>query len=182
MRIIDTRIPGLILIEPEVFEDIRGDFFELWNEKKYQEVGVPTYFAQDNISFSKKGILRGLHFQTDKPQGKLVSTIQGEVFDVVVDLRKDSPTYGKWESFVLNSQNKLQLYIPEEFAHGFYVLSENAIFLYKCTNYYNTTSEHTLIWNDPDVDIEWPETDVILSEKDTNGISFQSLRDVIKTN
>ena len=167
MEIIKTSIEGLLIIKPDVFKDERGYFFESYNKERFANEGLMMNFVQDNESKSSKGVLRGLHFQ--KPpfaQGKLVRVIKGSVMDVAVDLRKDSPTYGKWESVVLTEENKLQFWIPEGFAHGFVTLEDNTIFNYKCTNVYNKESEGSILWNDPDINIEWNIENPILSEKD----------------
>ena len=167
MEIIKTSIDGLLIIKPDVFKDERGYFFESYNKERLAKEGLTMNFVQDNESKSAKGVLRGLHFQ--KPpyaQGKLVRVIKGSVMDVAVDLRKDSPTYGKWESVVLNEENKLQFWIPEGFAHGFVALEDNTIFNYKCTNVYNKESEGSILWNDPDININWNIDNPILSEKD----------------
>ncbi|HDI3304747.1 TPA: dTDP-4-dehydrorhamnose 3,5-epimerase, partial [Vibrio cholerae] len=135
--------------------------------------GKPTQFVQDNHSKSKKGILRGLHYQTENTQGKLVRVVSGEVFDVAVDIRKDSPTFGKWVGVYLSAENKRQLWVPEGFAHGFYVTSDEAEFVYKCTDYYNPKAEHSLLWNDPSINIEWPSSEgLLLSDKDKEGLRF----------
>lgn len=167
MEIIKTSIEGLLIIKPDVFKDERGYFFESYNKERFAKEGLMMNFVQDNESKSSKGVLRGLHFQ--KPpysQGKLVRVIKGSVMDVAVDLRKDSPTYGKWESVVLTEENKLQFWIPEGFAHGFVTLEDNTIFNYKCTNVYNKESEGSILWNDPDINVEWNIENPILSEKD----------------
>jgi dTDP-4-dehydrorhamnose 3,5-epimerase len=167
MELIKTSIDGLLIIKPDVFKDERGYFFESYNKERFAKAGLMMDFVQDNESKSDKGVLRGLHFQ--KPpyaQGKLVRVIKGSVMDVAVDLRKDSPTYGKWESVVLTEENKLQFWIPEGFAHGFVALEDNTIFNYKCTNVYNKESEGSIIWNDPDINIIWNIDNPILSEKD----------------
>lgn len=168
-KFIDTSINGLYIIEPTVFGDDRGYFMETYHAGEFKEAGLDLNFVQDNQSKSKKGVLRGLHFQCTKPQGKLVRVIRGEVFDVAVDLRKNSSTYGKWEGIILSEENKLQFYVPEGFAHGFLVLSDEAEFTYKCTNFYYPDDESGILWNDPDIGIEWPidEIDeIILSDKD----------------
>ncbi|MBL0455917.1 dTDP-4-dehydrorhamnose 3,5-epimerase [Aeromonas enteropelogenes] len=175
MKIIDTKIPDVKIIEPTVFGDERGFFMETWNKKRFEELvaGKPTTFVQDNHSKSKKGILRGLHYQTENIQGKLVRVISGEVYDVAVDIRKDSPTFGKWVGEYLSAENRRQLWIPEGFAHGFYVTSEDAEFVYKCTNYYAPEAEKSIIWNDPTLKINWPIIDgPILSNKDRAGEHF----------
>lgn len=175
MNILNCDIPGLLIIEPKVFGDPRGFFFESWSERRYREAGIDATFVQDNFSLSRRGILRGLHFQNPNPQGKLVCVLQGEVFDVAVDLRRSSPTFGRWHGLNLSAENKRQFFIPPGFAHGFYVLSETALFHYKCTDYYAPQSELTLRWNDPDLGIEWPVRDPLLSEKDAKGISWRDI-------
>ena len=168
-KFIKTTIKGLFIIEPAVFGDSRGYFMETYNYDEFKESGLDMVFVQDNQSKSKKGVLRGLHYQNPNPQGKLVRVISGEVFDVAVDLRKDSATYGKWQGILLSAENKKQFYVPEGFAHGFVVLSEEAEFVYKCTNLYHPEFEGSIAWNDPDIGIEWPLDEieeVLLSEKD----------------
>lgn len=167
MKIEQTPLPGVLLIQPDVFGDHRGYFKENWNRRKYAEHGLDVDFVQDNVSLSKKGILRGLHFQNPNPQGKLVQALQGEVFDVAVDIRRGSPTFGRWFGAVLSAENHLQMYVPEGFAHGFCVLSETALFAYKCTDFYSPQTEFSLRHNDPGVGIEWPlDGEPILSAKD----------------
>lgn len=163
-----TSIEGVYVIEPAVFGDERGYFMETYHAGEFKEAGLDFTFIQDNQSKSKKGVLRGLHFQYTKPQGKLVRVIKGEVFDVAVDLRKNSPTYGKWEGVVLSEENKKQFYVPEGFAHGFLVLSDEAEFTYKCTDFYDPDDEGGILWNDEDVNIPWPMDgdEIILSDKD----------------
>ncbi len=169
MKIEPTHIPGVLLIEPDVFGDHRGYFKESWNRLKYADFGLDVDFVQDNLSFSRKGILRGLHFQNPTPQGKLVQALQGEVFDVAVDIRKGSPSFGQWFGAVLSAENHLQMYVPEGFAHGFCVISETALFAYKCTEYYSPQSEHSLRFDDPDIGIQWPlDEPPSLSAKDIN--------------
>jgi len=168
-KFIKTSIEGLYIIEPTVFGDERGYFMETYHAKEFKEAGLDMTFVQDNHSKSRKGVLRGLHFQYTNPQGKLVRVIKGEVYDVAVDLRKDSITYGKWEGVTLSEENKKQFYVPEGFAHGFLVLSEEAEFTYKCTNFYDGEDEGGVLWNDSDIGIKWPIgniDEVILSEKD----------------
>ncbi len=170
-KFIETPIKDLYVVEPTVFGDARGYFMETFNDEFAPYVkhldGTPATFIQDNESRSKKGVLRGLHFQKANPQGKLVRVIEGEVFDVAVDLRRDSETFGKWYGVALSAENKKQFYVPEGFAHGFYVMSESATFVYKCTRLYDPSSEGGLLWNDEDIGIEWPvDGDVLLSEKD----------------
>ena len=165
----ETTIDGVYIIEPTVFGDNRGYFMETYSKADFAEIGLDYDFVQDNQSKSKKGVLRGMHFQTKFTQGKLVRATQGEVYDVAVDLRKNSPTYGMWEGVVLSAENKRQFYVPEGFAHGFLVLSDEAVFNYKCTNLYAPEYDGGLLWNDPDVGIEWPLDgieEIILSEKD----------------
>lgn len=166
---IQTFIDGLIVVEPKIYGDNRGYFMETYHYEEYKIGGISSEFVQDNQSMSKKGVLRGLHFQTSNPQGKLVRVLEGEVFDVAVDIRQDSDTYKKWYGINLSGENRKQLYIPEGFAHGFLVLSEQAVFSYKCTDFYDPANESGLLWNDPELGIEWPldEVDnVILSPKD----------------
>lgn len=168
-KFIETSIEGVYIIEPTVFGDERGYFMETYHADEFKKAGLDFDFVQDNQSKSKQGVLRGLHFQYKKPQGKLVRVIRGEVFDVGVDLRQNSPTYGKWEGLILSEENKKQFYIPEGFAHGFLVLSEEAVFTYKCTNFYDGEDEGGIVWNDPDIGINWPldrVEKVILSKKD----------------
>jgi len=163
-----TGIEGLTIIEPAVFGDGRGYFMETFQTEEFRNAGLPAEFVQDNQSKSRKGVLRGLHFQRKNPQGKLVRVISGEVYDVAVDLRKSSPTFGKHYGVVLSAENKLQFYVPERFAHGFLVLSETAEFVYKCTRLYDPGDEGGVLWNDPDLNIEWPVSgaEILLSEKD----------------
>ena len=165
MQVSKTPIDGLLTIEPKIFADPRGMFYEVYSENRYEEHGIPC-FVQDNHSVSKKGVLRGLHYQVNPGQGKLVRVTRGEVFDVAVDIRKQSPTYGKWWGLSLSETNNFQLYIPIGFAHGFCVLSELAEVLYKCSDYYSPENERGILWNDPDLAIDWPVKDPILSEKD----------------
>jgi dTDP-4-dehydrorhamnose 3,5-epimerase len=169
MIIETTPLAGLLLVKPDVFGDERGFFQETWNLRRYTEAGLDRHFVQDNLSLSRKGILRGLHFQNPGPQGKLVYVLQGEVFDVAVDVRADSPTFGQWYGAILSAENHHQLFVPEGFAHGFCVTSETALFAYKCTDFYNPKAEFSLLWNDPDIGIDWPIKNPELSEKDNNG-------------
>jgi dTDP-4-dehydrorhamnose 3,5-epimerase len=167
LKVTETRLPGVVVVEPKVFGDERGFFMETWNEARYEEAGFPVRFVQDNLSFSARGVLRGLHFQNPDQQGKLVQVLEGEVFDVAVDIRAGSPTFGEWEGVFLSSENKRQFYVPEGFAHGFLVTGDRALFSYKCTAKYNREAEGFVLWNDPEIGIEWPvETPPILSEKD----------------
>ena len=174
MQVSKTPIDGLLTIEPKIFADPRGMFYEVYSENKYEEYGIPC-FVQDNHSVSKKGVLRGLHYQVNPGQGKLVRVTRGEVFDVAVDIRKQSPTYGKWWGLSLSETNNFQLYIPIGFAHGFCVLSESAEVLYKCSDYYSPENERGILWNDPDLAIDWPVKDPILSEKDAVYPLFREL-------
>ncbi|MCX8809341.1 dTDP-4-dehydrorhamnose 3,5-epimerase [Vibrio parahaemolyticus] len=175
MKVIDTKIPDVKIIEPTVFGDERGFFMETWNQKKFEQqvIGKPIRFVQDNHSKSKKGILRGLHYQTENTQGKLVRVVSGEVFDVAVDVRSDSPTFGQWVGEYLSAENKKQLWIPKGFAHGFLVVSDEAEFVYKCDDYYNPNAEVSILWNDKTIAIDWPVTsELVLSEKDRNGATL----------
>lgn len=166
MNVIKTGIKDLIIIEPKVFGDDRGYFYESFQAERYKAAGISENFVQDNCSRSTKGVLRGLHFQKKKPQGKLVTVTNGEVFDVAVDLRPHSETFGEYHSIILTGENKLQFYVPPGFAHGFLVLSDIADFQYKCTDYYDPLDESGLFWNDLQIGINWPETNPILSAKD----------------
>jgi len=172
MQVQKTSLAGVVVIEPKVFGDERGFFMETWNQARYTEMLGVENFVQDNLSFSKKGVLRGLHFQTINPQGKLVSVLQGEVFDVAVDIRVGSPTFGQWTSVLLSAENKKQFYVPPGFGHGFCVTSETALFAYKCTDIYNPKGEGCVLWNDPDLNIPWPADAPELSEKDNEGIKL----------
>ena len=170
MKIIETKIPDVKLLEPQVFGDERGFFMETFRDEWFKQNVADRTFVQENHSKSVKGVLRGLHYQTENTQGKLVRVVQGAVFDVAVDLRKSSPTFGQWVGEILSAENKRQLWVPEGFAHGFYVLTETAEFTYKCTDYYNPKAEHYLIWNDETVGIEWPlDGKPSLSVKDLKG-------------
>ena len=175
-----TEIADVILIKPRVFGDERGFFMETYRESLFAEHGISTRFVQDNCSKSSKAILRGLHYQIENPQAKLVSVMEGEVFDVAVDVRKGSPTFGKWVGRRLSAENKHMLFIPEGFAHGFYVMSESTLFTYKCSDYWNKDGERGLIWNDPSVGIEWPgmNAEPILSEKDAANPALGDIPDV----
>lgn len=175
-RFTETGIEGLVVVEPKVFGDSRGYFMETYHDQAFREAGLDMAFVQDNQSKSRRGVLRGLHYQKKNPQGKLVRAISGEVFDVAVDLRVGSKTYGQWYGVVLSAQNKKQFYVPEGFAHGFLVLSETAEFVYKCTRFYDPADEGGLMWNDPDIGIDWPapgEMELLLSEKDRKHPSFR---------
>ena len=174
MKILPTSIPEVVLIEPRVFGDGRGFFYESWNRRSLAEQGLDIDFVQDNHSRSQKGVLRGLHYQIQHPQGKLVRAVVGAVFDVAVDLRRSSPTFGQWVGFELSAENKRMAWIPPGFAHGFYVLSEVAEFLYKTTDYWYPEHERTLAWNDPTLAIDWPlDGEPLVSEKDAIGALLQ---------
>ncbi|ASM16031.1 dTDP-4-dehydrorhamnose 3,5-epimerase [Serratia marcescens] len=177
MNVISSKIAGVKTILPKVFGDARGFFLETFEKKRYQEMlDIDLDFVQDNHSRSSKGVLRGLHFQTQNPQGKLVRVVRGEVFDVAVDIRPGSPTFGQWEGVILSEENKTQFWVPPGLAHGFVVLSDIADFEYKCTDYYDPASEGCLIWNDPTVGIEWPIETPLLSEKDKLGKYLMDLQ------
>lgn len=170
MEFIETPLKGVIVIQPKVFEDARGYFFESYNRDAFHAAGLTMNFVQDNQSLSQRGVLRGLHFQNNPhAQGKLVRVINGSVYDVAVDIRKSSPTYGKWFGIELTEKNKTMMYIPEGFAHGFATLEDNTVFSYKCTNVYHKASEDCLLWNDPEIGIDWHINDPLLSEKDLQG-------------
>ena len=175
MKIIDTSLPGVLVFEPEVFTDERGFFLETWHLQRYLEAGITLPFVQDNVSFSKKGVLRGLHYQHPQAQGKLVQVLSGEVFDVAVDIRINSPNFGKWMGHNLSCENHRQMYIPPGFAHGFCVLSDTALFAYKCTDFYCHDAEGTVLWNDPDIGIDWPVEKPVVSDKDSTA---QPLKDI----
>lgn len=175
MKIIETRIPDVKIIEPKVFGDERGFFMETWNEQVFREAGIDVAFVQDNHSRSVKNTLRGLHYQIQNPQGKLVRVTQGEVFDVAVDLRKSSPTFGQWLGEILSEDNNKMLWVPPGFAHGFLVLSDTADFQYKCTAFYAPDHERCIHWNDATLNIEWPlvpNAEPIVSDKDAQGMTF----------
>lgn len=178
MRVIPTAIADVLLFEPKVFGDERGFFYESFNAKTFREMtGVDVQFVQDNHSKSARNVLRGLHYQVEQPQGKLVRVVRGEVFDVAVDIRKDSPTFGQWVGEILSAENMRQQWIPAGFAHGFLVVSETAEFLYKTTNYYAPAHERCIAWNDPDLAIAWPiDGQPALSQKDTTGLAFRDIR------
>lgn len=175
MNVIETKLSGCVIIEPQVFGDRRGFFLETFQAKRYaEEAGIVLPFVQDNHSRSTKGVLRGLHFQKTKPQGKLVRVVRGEVFDVAVDIRPESKTFGQWEGVILSEENKKQFWVPPCFAHGFVVLSDTADFEYKCTDYYDPSDEGSIAWNDPDISIDWPFHETLnLSEKDSLAPSFK---------
>jgi len=166
LKVIETSLPGCSIIEPAVFGDARGFFFETWNADRFADAGLVSSFVQSNISSSSKGVLRGIHYQWPRPQGKLISVLQGEVYDVAVDIRRGSPTFGRWEAVILSAENKRQFWIPEGFAHGFVVLSETALFNYLCTDVYVKEADAGIRWNDADIAIDWPVSATQLSAKD----------------
>jgi dTDP-4-dehydrorhamnose 3,5-epimerase len=166
MKVIDSRLPECRILEPAVFGDERGYFFETWNADRFGDHGLPTRFVQSNISSSARGVLRGLHYQWPNPQGKLVTVLEGEVYDVAVDIRRGSPRFGSWAAVVLSAENKRQFWIPEGFAHGFAVLSERAIFNYLCTAQYDRAADASVRWDDPAIGIDWPVSAPLLSAKD----------------
>ncbi|MFM7437546.1 MAG: dTDP-4-dehydrorhamnose 3,5-epimerase [Snowella sp.] len=175
MNVIPTHIPDVLIIEPRIFGDDRGFFFESYNKKSFAEkTGISPKFVQDNHSLSLKNVLRGLHYQIQEPQGKLVRAVSGEVLDIAVDIRRSSPTFGQWASCLLSAENKRQFWIPEGFAHGFVVLSDSAEFLYKTTNYYAPQYDRVILWNDPDLGVDWQlKGEPILSDKDKAGKRFK---------
>jgi dTDP-4-dehydrorhamnose 3,5-epimerase len=177
MKVVAGTIPGLLIMEPAIHGDARGFFLEMWSRSRYAAAGLDVDFVQDNLSLSAQGILRGLHFQNPNPQGKLVQVLQGEVYDVVVDLRRSSPAFGRWEGFTLDGESKRQAYVPPGCAHGFAVLSASALFYYKCTAPYSPRDEMSLRWDDPDLDIRWPVALPKLSPKDQGA---PRLRDIPK--
>ena len=175
MKIEQTKLDGVLLVTPQVFEDDRGFFMETFNQQKAKDAGMPSEFVQDNHSKSSKGVLRGLHFQSPQWQGKLVRVVQGEIFDVAVDIRDGSSTYGQWVGVYLNEKNKQQLYVPEGFAHGFVVTSDTAEVIYKCTSLYAPQQEGSVLWNDPDIGIDWPVESPLLSDKDRDAVRLNDL-------
>ncbi len=175
MNVISTDLPGVIVIEPKVFGDARGFFLETWDSARYRSIGINQAFVQDNLSFSQRGVLRGLHFQHPNEQGKLVYVLQGVVFDVAVDIRRGSPSFGCWIGMELSFENKRQIYIPPGFAHGFCVTSTTALFAYKCTDVYSPIAEGTVAWDDPDLGIRWPVEAPQLSAKDLRGIRLKDM-------
>jgi dTDP-4-dehydrorhamnose 3,5-epimerase len=176
MKIIETDLPGCIVIEPRVFEDERGSFFESFNADRLAEHGLQPKFVQGNVSTSSRGVLRGLHYQWPKPQGKYVSVVEGEVWDVAVDIRRGSPRFGQWTAVLLSAENRRHFWIPEGFAHGFVTLSERAVFTYLCTATYDAAADANIRWDDPDLAIDWPVSDPQLSPKDARA---PALRDVL---
>jgi dTDP-4-dehydrorhamnose 3,5-epimerase len=178
MKFSKTSLPGVLLVEPDAFKDDRGFFLETYHQQKYTEGEIAKSFVQDNRSHSKRNVLRGLHYQLRKPQAKLVYVITGEIFDVAVDIRRGSQTFGKWEGVYLSSDNNRQVFIPEGFAHGFCVLSETADVLYKCTDFYNPDDEYGILWSDPTIGIEWPVAKPVLSPKDSG---YPQLKEITKS-
>jgi len=176
MKIEETSLPGVLLITPKIHSDNRGAFWETWNQEAFESAGLRATWVQDNFSVSKKNVVRGIHYQIVQPQGKLVRAAHGAVFDVAVDLRRNSPSFGEHVGVELNEMNRRMLWIPEGFGHGFLVLSETAGFAYKVTNFYNPAGERTIVWNDPDLDIDWPieAEEAIVSEKDAKGATLQT--------
>lgn len=175
MKVLATKLPGVVRVDPAAFGDARGFFMESFNVQRYAEAGIAGPFVQDNISFSQRGVLRGLHLQHPHGQGKLVQALRGEVFDVAVDVRTGSPTFGEWVGEYLSQENKRQLYIPPGFAHGFLVTSDEALFAYKCTDYYHPETEQSVRWDDPRIGIKWPKCDVSLSTKDRDALILDSM-------
>ena len=175
MNMVKTALPGVLIIEPKVFGDARGFFLETWQQKRYQDIGIPGPFVQDNLSFSTHGVLRGLHYQHTSAQGKLVFVLQGEVFDVAVDVRRGSPTFGQWAGVTLSGDNRRQFWVPAGFAHGFCVVSETAYFAYKCTEIYDPQGEVGLAWDDQDINITWPLKEVSLSDKDQQSLCLKDI-------
>ncbi|MDB5349028.1 MAG: dTDP-4-dehydrorhamnose 3,5-epimerase [Planctomycetota bacterium] len=175
MNVIETKLSGVLILETKIYRDDRGHFLEAWHESRYEEAGLPRRFVQDNMSYSTKGVLRGLHFQTPAAQAKLVSVLCGSVYDVAVDVRVGSPTFGQWVGMHLSAENGRQAYIPEGFAHGFAVTGEEALVLYKCTEFYSPKDEVGLLWNDPAIGIEWPIADPILSRKDADSLPLSAI-------
>ncbi len=175
MKFTPTAIPDVVLTEPQVFGDDRGFFMETWQARRFADYGIAAHFVQDNHSRSRQGILRGLHYQVSQPQGKLVRVVAGAVYDVAVDMRRDSPTFGQWVGAILSAENMHQMWVPPGFAHGFYVLSESADFVYKCTDYYAPEFERVIRWDDPDLAIAWPLVNgapPLVSPKDEAGAAF----------
>ncbi|MDE2088545.1 MAG: dTDP-4-dehydrorhamnose 3,5-epimerase [Gammaproteobacteria bacterium] len=175
MKLIETALPGVVLIEPRVFEDARGYFLETWHQSRYAEAGLDLRFVQDNISYSRHGVLRGLHFQNPNPQGKLVYVLEGEVFDVAVDVRVGSPSFGRWVGVALSADNKRQMYIPPGYAHGFCVTGDHALFMYKCTDFYHPQAEAGIRWDDPDLAIAWPLANPQVGDKDRRAPALKDL-------
>jgi dTDP-4-dehydrorhamnose 3,5-epimerase len=174
VKITETSIRGVRVFEPAVYSDGRGIFFETWHRERYAAAGLDEQFVQDNVSLSRHGVMRGLHYQHPNGQGKLIVVLRGEIYDVAVDIRNGSPTFGKWVGVTLNDQTRAQLYVPPGFAHGFQVISSEALVLYKCTQFYDSRTEHSLLWSDEDLAIDW-RPDPVVSEKDLNGTRLRDL-------
>jgi len=179
MNFLSTALPGVIVIEPDVYRDARGFFLESYHAQRYAAAGVPTTFVQDNQSRSVRGTIRGLHAQRRRPQGKLVQVLEGEIFDVVIDIRRGSPSFGRWITLTLSGDNFRQCYIPPDFAHGFCVTSDTALFEYKCTDFYDPADEIRVLWNDPAIGIPWPVETPRLSEKDRIALPLAELTDIL---
>jgi dTDP-4-dehydrorhamnose 3,5-epimerase len=177
VKVTPTALPDVLLVEPKVFGDARGYFFESYSVQRYAEAGIAATFVQDNVSLSQRGVLRGLHFQHPYGQGKLAGVLKGEVFDVAVDVRRGSPTFGRWVGECLSSDNKRQLYVPPGFAHGFLVMSDEALFAYKCTEYYHPETERSIRWDDARIGIEWPIDGPVLSMKDDVAMTLDAMPD-----
>jgi len=177
LKFIATSLAGVLIIEPEVFRDGRGFFLETFQQEKYAEGGIDKIFVQDNLSHSTRGTLRGLHYQLKHPQGKLVHVVTGEIFDVAVDIRRGSPTFGQWEGVYLSAENHRQIYVPEGFAHGFCVLSDTANVMYKCTDFYTPGDEYGILWSDPVIGIDWPLASAILSDKDSKNLGLGKIQE-----
>lgn len=175
MKVIETAMPGVLIIEPKVFGDNRGYFMESWQQQRYRDIGIASDFVQANVSKSAQGVLRGLHVQNPNSQGKLVQVLLGEVYDVAVDIRHGSPTFGEYEGVTLSAENHRQFYVPEGFAHGFCVLSDYAVFSYMCTDYYNPDAEFSIVWDDPDIGIQWPIQSPQLSAKDQAALKLAQI-------
>lgn len=176
MKVTDTALPGVKLVEPKVFGDQRGFFYESYHADRYAAAGIDETFVQDNVSFSRGAVLRGLHLQHPHGQAKLVGVLEGKIFDVAVDVRAGSETFGQWVGVELSADNKKQLFIPKGFAHGFCTLSETVLFSYKCSDYYMPENETAIAWNDPEIGIKWPQGDPVLSQKDSAGISLSQYK------
>lgn len=176
MKVTETSLPGVLLVETRIFADPRGHFRESWHARRYADAGIPAAWVQDNVSFSRAGVVRGLHFQEPRAQGKLVSVLHGAIWDVAVDLRVDSPAFGRWIGIELTAEGGEQLYIPPGFAHGFAVTSPDALVSYKCTELHHPADERTLLWNDPELAIPWPVREPLLSDKDLCGRTLEQLR------
>jgi dTDP-4-dehydrorhamnose 3,5-epimerase len=175
MNVLSCDIPGLLIVEPKVFGDARGFFMETWNRRSYREAGIDLDFVQDNVSRSRRGTLRGLHFQNPNAQGKLLQVLEGEVFDVAVDIRRSSPAFGRWYGLILSAENRRQFYVPPGFAHGFEVLSDTVLFHYKCTGFYSPKDELAIRWNDAEIGIQWPIKEPLLSERDTKALRLSEV-------